>query len=103
MFGIEKNTDKLQVILQSPQGNNYIYTSPAAIVRGQAMRLKVKTKMGPSGNGYVGAWLDDRQIVDFNGRVGATGSQYYWKCGAYRGVAPETTKVEFKNIHITTG
>ncbi len=101
-FGIERNTDKLQVVLQNPaQGNNYIYTSPQPIVRGQPMRLKVKVKMGTSG--YCGVWWNDNQIVNFNGAVLATNSQYYWKYGAYRGNAPETVKVEFKNVHITTG
>ncbi len=103
-FGIQRNTDKLEVCLQSPQGgNNYIYHSPNPIVRGQPMRLRAKVKMGTSGNGSCDVWWDDKQIVDFNGNVGATNSQYYWKYGAYRGDAPETIKVEFKNVHITTG
>jgi hypothetical protein len=102
-IGIERHTDKLQVTLQEPNqsSNNYVYTSPNPIPRGQPMRLKVKVKMAK--NGYVGMWWDDKQIVNFNGPVYAANSQYYWKYGEYRGDAPETVKVEFRNVHITTG
>jgi hypothetical protein len=103
-FKLEHNTEKLMIVLQEPNnGWNMVYRSPNAVVHGQPMRLRAKVKMGPKGNGYVGAWWDDKQIVDFNGKVGATNSQYYWKYGVYRDQVPEVSKVDFKNIHITTG
>jgi hypothetical protein len=57
--------------------------------------------MGPSGNGYVGVWLDGTQILNYHGAVGATGSQYYWKEGIYRGPAAETITADFSNVQIT--
>lgn len=101
---MEQNTDRLQIILQEPNnGWNRVYLAPNAVVRGQPMRLRSKVKMAPTGGGSVAVWLDDAQIVNFAGKVGATNSKYYWKCGIYRGTAPEVAQVEFKNIHITTG
>jgi hypothetical protein len=103
-FALDPNGDKLQVILQSPQGgNNYIWTAPQSVVRGQEYDLKMVMTMGSTGNGQVDVWLDGAQIVNFRGAVGATNSQYYWKIGLYRGLAAETTIVRHRNVHVTTG
>ncbi len=67
------------------------------------MDIKAKVKMGPTGNGTVFVTLNGSTIVNFTGKVGATNSTYYWKCGTYRGTAMETTKVDFSHIRITTG
>ena len=67
------------------------------------MDLNFQVKMGPSGGGYVGVWLDGTQIVNYNGPVGATNSEYYWKIGLYRGSAGETMTADFSNLRITTG
>ncbi len=104
-FSFKLNEEgKLQIVLQEPNnGWNLVYKSPSAVAHGQPMRLRAKVKMNPTGGGYVGAWWDDKQIVDFNGKVGATNSSYYWKYGVYRDQVPEASKVDFKNVHITTG
>ena len=97
-------SDRLQVILQNPSdGNLYVYRSPNPVVRGQPMDLDFQVKMGPSGGGYVGVWLDGNQIVDYHGAVGATNSEYYWKVGVYRGSAAETLTATFSNVDIWTG
>ena len=96
-------SDHLEVILQSPNTSwDRVYRSPNPIVRGQAMDLNFQLNMGPSGSGYVGVWLDGTQIVNYHGAVGATGSEYYWKEGIYRGPAAETITADFSNVQITT-
>jgi hypothetical protein len=96
-------SDHLAVILQSPHNSyNLVYRSPDPIVRGQAMNLNFELNMNPNGHGYVGVWLDGTQIVNYHGAVGATGAQYYWKEGIYRGSAAETITADFSNVQITT-
>jgi hypothetical protein len=96
-------SDHLEVILQSPSTQwNRVYLSPNPIVRGQPMDLNFQLNMDPSGNGYVGVWLDGVQIVNYHGAVGATGAQYYWKEGIYRGPAAEAITADFSNVQITT-
>jgi hypothetical protein len=104
VLGLDQS-DHLEVILQSPNqsSNNLVYRSPNPIVRGQPMDLNFQLIMGPSGGGYVGVWLDGTQIVNYHGPVGATGSEYYWKLGVYRGPAAETMTADFSNVQITTG
>jgi hypothetical protein len=104
-INLQQNTDKLQISLEEPKqsANNYVYTSPNAIERGKPMDLRAKVKMGPTGNGSVVMTWDGKNIVNFNGKVGATNSKYYWKNGIYRGAAPETTKADFSHIHMYTG
>jgi Polysaccharide lyase len=98
------DSDHLKVVIQSPNNPyNQVYRSPHPIVRGQAMDLNFQLNMGPSGNGYVGVWLDGTQIVNYHGAVGATGATYYWKQGIYRGPAAETITADFSNVQITTG
>jgi Polysaccharide lyase len=99
---LEQGTDKLMVVLQKPeqQYNNYIKLSP--VVRGREMDLRLVMKMVPRGNGYVRLWLDGAQVVDYKGWVGQDNCQYYWKCGIYRGEAPEVLTATFKNMHITS-
>jgi hypothetical protein len=97
-------SDHLEVVLQSPNNSyNLVYRSPDPIVRGQPMNLNFQLNMNPNGNGYVGVWLDGNQIVNYHGAVGATGSEYYWKEGIYRGSAAETMTADFSNVQITTG
>lgn len=103
-FYIQLDTaDRLEVVLQSPQGNNYIWKNKTPVVRGQEYALKVVTKMGPTGNGDVDVWLDGEQVVNFHGAVGATGAGYGWKFGCYRGPARETLIVQHRNVQIVTG
>ena len=103
VLGLDKS-DHLVVVLQSPTTSwNVVYRSPDPIVRGQPMDLNFQLNMGPSGNGYVGVWLDGTQIVNYHGAVGATGAEYFWKEGVYRGSASETLTADFSNVHITTG
>ena len=66
------------------------------------MDLDFEVIMGPNGGGYVGVWLDGTQIVNYHGPVGATGSEYYWKIGVYRGPAIETIVVDYQGLQITT-
>lgn len=103
-FHVNLNTaDRLQIVLQSPaNGNNYIYTSPSPIVRGQPMSIVAQMMMAPAGGGFVRVWLNGSQIVNFTGAVGATNSAYWWKMGVYRGNAPETIIVDHANWHVTT-
>jgi hypothetical protein len=102
-FGLN-TSDHLVVVLQGPNRYyNTVYRSPDPIVRGQPMDLNFQLIMGPSGGGYVGVWLDGTQIVNYHGVVGATGSEYYWKEGIYRGPAAETVTADFSNVQITTG
>ena len=102
VLGLDKS-DHLVVVLQSPTTSwNVVYRSPDPIVRGQPMDLNFQLNMGPSGNGYVGVWLDGTQIVNYHGAVGATGAEYFWKEGIYRGPAAETITAEFSNVQITT-
>jgi hypothetical protein len=102
---IEPGTDKLQLVLTEPaqSGNNYAYTSPSAIPRGTPMNLKARVKMGPTGSGTAFVTWDGNTILNFTGKVGATASQYYWKCGSYRGTTAPTTVTDFNHIHIYTG
>lgn len=103
VLGLDRS-DHLQVILQNPSdGNLYVYTSPNPVVRGQPMDVDIQAKMGPSGGGYVGVWLDGTQIVNYHGAVGATNSEYSWKLGVYRGPAAETMTATFSNIDFSTG
>ena len=103
-FGVDRNQDKLNVVLQSPQGgNNYIWTQPQSVVRGKEYDFKTVVTMRASGNGRVETWLDGQKIVDFTGAVGTNNAQYYWKAGLYRGAVAETSAVRHKNIHIVTG
>jgi hypothetical protein len=96
-------SDHLAVILQSPHNSyNLVYRSSEPIVRGQAMNLNFELNMNPDGHGYVGVWLDGNQIVNYHGAVGATGAEYYWKEGIYRGSAAETITADFSNVQITT-
>jgi hypothetical protein len=96
-------SDHLAVILQSPNSSyNLVYRSPEPIVRGQAMNLNFELNMNPNGHGYVGVWLDGTQIVNYHGAVGATGAEYYWKEGIYRGSAAEEITADFSNVQITT-
>lgn len=89
--------ENIRIVLQEPnQGWNQVWIMP--LVRDKAMKFDCKVKMGAAGNGKVEVWLDGNQIVDFNGKVGATNSKYYWKCGLYRGQVPETMTAEHKNI-----
>jgi hypothetical protein len=101
---IEENTDRLQVILQSPSnGWNRVYHASQPVVRGKVMDFKFEMNMNPSGNGFVKVWLDGSQIVDYRGAVGANSpQQYYWKQGIYRKNSSETISAIFSNVHITS-
>jgi hypothetical protein len=102
-LSLEKNTDKLQVILQSPTNNwNQVYKSSAPVVRGKEFEFKVVMTMGPSGNGKVDVWIDGAQVVNYRGAVGANNSDYYWKWGCYRENVPEVVTIRHKNMHLVT-
>jgi hypothetical protein len=89
--------ENIRIVLQEPNnGWNQVWIMP--LTRDKAMKFDCKVKMGPSGNGKIEVWLDGNQIVNFSGRVGATNSKYYWKCGLYRGQVPETISAEHRNI-----
>jgi polysaccharide lyase-like protein len=95
--------DYLEVITQNPNSNwNRIYRAPSPIRRGQAMQLRSEVNMNTSG-GYAKVWLDGNQIVNYSGAIGASNSQYYWKCGIYRGETPDTLSLYLKNLSVTTG
>jgi hypothetical protein len=101
-MGLQQNTDKLSVVLQDPVGgNNYIYDTPQGLVRGQAYKIRFQFKMGPSGGGYARVWIDDAQVVNFSGKIGASGNTKYWyKFGIYRGATSETLSMVFKNVYL---
>jgi hypothetical protein len=105
VVSLQQNTDKLQIVLQytGQSGNNCVYTGPSALVRGQAYHLKARMKFGLSNDGVVQVWLDDKQIVNFTGNVGASTGFFYPKFGFYRGAAKETSAVVFKNVHFWKG
>jgi hypothetical protein len=94
------HSDKLEIVLQEPaQGNLYVYKTPNPVARGQAIAVKCEVTMQPAGGGRVKVWFAGVQVVDYTGPVGATNSEYYWKCGIYRGAARETLAATFRNIH----
>ena len=94
--------DFLNVIIQSPTiPYKSIYRSPQPVVRGKAMNLRAEVMMKPAGGGYARVWLDNVQIANYTGAIGATGSQYGWKFGLYRGEVPETLSAVFRNVSLT--
>jgi hypothetical protein len=95
-------SDRFSVVLQSPQSvNNYIYTTPSGLVRGRAYSMRYQGLMRAVGNGYARVWIDDVQVVNFTGAMGAfSSSSLYWvKFGIYRGLAPETISAVFRNVY----
>lgn len=96
--------DQLQISIQNPTSKDtLLWTDPAPIVRGQTYQITLQMNMNPTGNGYVGVWIDGTQVVDYHGPVGAAGAQYYWKEGIYRGPSDQIMTADYTNTHITTG
>lgn len=67
-------------------------------LRGHWLDLRFQARFTPQANGFVRAWLDGKQVVDFTGVTAnaenaATGyptpSYYYFKMGLYRNVMPQ--------------
>lgn len=93
--------DFLNVLIQSPTVSlQSIYLSPSPIVRGQDYDIRCQVLMGPGGGGYARVWIDDVQVANFSGAIGATGSLYWSKFGLYRGLAPETVSAVFRNVYV---
>src|SRR5690606_29743812 len=81
-----------------------IYTSPVDITRGKWYDMKINFDWGPDGSGKLDVFLDDKQIVDYDGIVGYSDqSAYLWKTGIYRASAPETMAVKVKDLQMETG
>ncbi|MGP8260458.1 MAG: polysaccharide lyase [Acidobacteriaceae bacterium] len=67
-------------------------------LRGRWLDLRFQVRFTPQANGFVRAWLDGKQVVDFTGVTAnaenaATGypapSYYYFKMGLYRDIMPQ--------------
>lgn len=96
--------DQLQISIQNPTSKDtLLWTAPAPIHRGQTYQITLQMNMNPTGNGYVGVWIDGTQVVNYHGPVGAAGAQYYWKEGIYRGPSDQIMTADYTNTQITTG
>lgn len=81
-----------------------LWVSDVNITRGKWYDIKINFDWGPSGNGKIDVFLDDKQIVDYDGKVGYYNqTAYLWKTGIYRSTAPETLAVQVKNLSMETG
>lgn len=67
-------------------------------LRGHWLDLRFQARFTPQANGFVRAWLDGKQVVDYSGvtanaESAATGyptpSYFYFKMGLYRDVMPQ--------------
>lgn len=80
---------------------NYLWKSPAPIVRGvwHSLASVVYFDWRPGGKGAVTVWLDGTRIVDYKGPFGYnTGRPPYFKFGIYRSKSPETLVVDYANV-----
>jgi hypothetical protein len=104
---IQATTEKLLIVGQQPLQTYFeLYLSPSAIVRGTPMDIKVKTKMGATGNsGSVFITVNGATVVNNAAlNLGAgSGSSYYWKWGIYREAASATYQIVHSHVHMYTG
>jgi len=73
-------------------------------LRGRWLDLRFQVRFTPQANGFVRAWLDGKQVVDYTGVTAnsenaATGyptpGYYYFKMGLYRDVMPQPMTIYF--------
>ncbi|KRQ97109.1 heparin lyase I family protein [Bradyrhizobium valentinum] len=103
-FFVGMNGEHMQIGINTKNGQLVLWKDPNPIQRGHAYDMNVQLKMDPSGNGFVDAWRDGVQVVNYHGATGMAGAQYYWKEGIYRGpTTADTQTVDFSNLSITTG
>lgn len=85
-------------ITQDINHKNSILYEEKRDLRGHWLDLRFQVCFTPQQTGYVKAWLDNRQVVDFTGvtanpETAATGyaspSAFYFKMGLYRNVMPQ--------------
>jgi hypothetical protein len=71
------------------------------IVRAHWYNRVINFKLNPSGDGYVGVWINGQQVANYHGPIGNKNTlYYYWKFGVYRSHAPEYTAVRYANVTI---
>lgn len=104
-FAVELIGDNLAIHLRYKlPGSQYVdwfaFVDDEPIVRGEYYHLKAELDFearSPTGSAKV--WLNDEQIVDYDGHLGF-GAGFYWKMDVYRALAPETIAINFRNMDI---
>ncbi|WP_262300412.1 polysaccharide lyase, partial [Microvirga sesbaniae] len=103
-FEVAMRGEKLAITAnyESSPGNMVyrdLWVSDVNITRGKWYDIKINFDWGASGNGKIDVFLDDKQVVNYDGKVGYYDqTAYLWKTGIYRGTAPETLAVQVKNL-----
>lgn len=108
-YALEMQKEKMAIVLryqkqgQSAATDMYPWTDTAAVQRGKTYDMKIESKYDPTGGGYLRAWRDGVQVVNYSGPLGVHSAEYYFKYGIYRSKsAGETFAVKFANMDVTT-
>ncbi|WP_189338305.1 heparin lyase I family protein [Sphingobium sp. SCG-1] len=107
-FAMELAGDKLRIVtrdssaaLSTAADVRYVrqYDDSQPMTRGRWYDIKMQFAFGPSGNGMLKVWRDDKLLVNFTGAFGfndVVGP--YFKQGVYRSAAPQTIAIQFKDL-----
>ena len=95
VMAIRYVSGRLYITIQTDSGERTVFQTTEE-QRNKWLDFKFGVRFSRSGNGEVNAWLNEKQIIAFNGitcyssEKGYTGkSSFYFKTGLYRNVMPE--------------
>jgi len=84
-----------QITIQTGPKKNVFYETKEDI-RGKWLNFKFQTRFTRTDSGYINAWINDKQVIDYSGKTCYSAergygpiSYFYFKMGLYRDKMPE--------------
>ena len=88
-YVIELQNEKFTILARYIKSGQSSHTTEtvwqgSTVQREKEYAFEVQFKFNPGGGGFLKAWMDGQQIVNYSGQFGFNCSQYYYKNGIYR-------------------